>query len=193
MLLLHGSGILVNDERKIPEIIQERCIVGALIGKPGELEQFVKQRYIWVSRITRGATANTLGQVAQAFVKERLLEALPDWDIGRRSIPGISQNAGNTDISFDIIARSPRGRCCAIEVSFQFTTNSTIERKAGQAQSRAQLLHRHGHRIAYVIDGAGNFKRASALGTICKHSDCTVALMPDEIDVLIDFLRSEIG
>jgi hypothetical protein len=74
-------------------------------------------------------------------------------------------------------------------VSFQVTTNSTIERKAGQAQARYELLKQAGHRIAYVIDGAGNFERQAALGAICRFSDCVVAFTPDEIGVLIDFLR----
>jgi hypothetical protein len=187
MLLLHGSTVQTES---IPEIVRDRCIIGSLIGDKQEIEKFVKQRYIWVSRITGGATSNTMGQIAQDYVRDILSENLPDWKIKRNgTIPGISHNAGDTDISFDIVAMSPKKKWYAIEVSFQFTTNSVIERKAGQAEARAKLLHEAGHKIIYVIDGAGNFARVSALTTICKYSDCTVAFAPREIDVLLTFLK----
>ena len=93
-------------------------------------------------------------------------------------------------MSFDIVAHAPTGACCAIEVSFQVTTNSTIERKAGQAQARQNLLHEKGHKIAYVIDGAGNFQRRSALSTICRFSDCTVTFRDDELASLAEFLKN---
>jgi len=186
MLLLHGAASV----EPVPDIIRERCVIGNLIGKKAELESFVKQRYIWVSRITGGATANKMGQLAQDYVKELLEQKLPDWQFIRNgSISGISQNEGRTDISFDIVAHSPSDKYAGIEVAFQFTTNSVIERKAGQARSRMQLLHEAGHRIAYVIDGAGNFERVAALTTICQFSDCTVALTQSEIEVLVAFLK----
>ena len=93
-------------------------------------------------------------------------------------------------MSFDFVGRAPNGRCCAIELSFQVTTNSVIERKAGQAADRQNFLHRVGHRIAYVVDGAGNFHRRSALTGILDHSDCTVTFRDDEIDKLAAFLKT---
>jgi hypothetical protein len=133
VLLMHGASSI---DPGLPEILSERCIIGSLLGDKAKLDVFVRQRYIWVSRITGGATANAMGHLAQEYVKERLKTLLPKWDFSQRSIPGISQNAGRTDIAFDIIALSPSGKYCAIEVSFQVTTNSVIERKSGQAQSR---------------------------------------------------------
>lgn len=88
------------------------------------------------------------------------------------------------------MARSPHDIYCAIEASFQVTTNSVIERKAGQAQARQKLLHKHKHKIAYVIDGAGNFERRAALATISQYSDCTVTFKDEEIKKLADFLES---
>jgi hypothetical protein len=187
MLLLHGAAAI---NAPLPDMIKEKCVIGSLMGEKAELEKFVKQRYIWVSRITSGATSNALGQLAQDYVRDVLKQALPDWSIIRNgTIPGISQTAGKTDITFDLVAKSPAGHYTAIEVSFQVTTNSVIERKAGQAQARAALIHQGGHRIAYVIDGAGNFERTAALQTICRNSDCTVALMPDERAILVEFLQ----
>lgn len=186
MLLIHGGASI---DPNLPDALIEKCILGTLIGRKRQLDSFVRERYIHVSRITGGATANTMGQLCESYVRERLHAALPTWDFSQHSIPGISQNAGQTDISFDVVAKSPKGRYCAIEVSFQVTTNSTIERKAGQAAARQRVLHASGHKIAYVIDGAGNFQRRSALRVICAHSDCTVSFKDEELDALAAFLR----
>lgn len=185
LILFGGASIAAN----LPPDITEKCMIGTLIGHKKELDSFVRQRYIWVSRITGGATANTLGNLAQRYVVDYLQNKLPSWDFTKKQIPKISQNK-RTSLSFDVVASSPKGKCCAIEVSFQVTTNSTIERKAGQAQARQQLLHKYGHRIAYVIDGAGNFERVSALRTICQFSDCSVSFKDSELDKLLDFLTS---
>ena len=186
MILLHG-GAATNPG--VPDDIFQKCCIGTMLGNKSELDTFVRQRYIYVSRITGGATANTMGQLAQSYVRERLKSSLHGWDFSRTTIPHISHNAGRTDMSFDIVAEAPSGRCCAIEVSFQVTTNSTIERKAGQAQARRRLLRKHGHGIVYVVDGAGNFQRRSAVETICRYSDCVVTFSDKELDDLAEYLR----
>ncbi len=185
-LLLFG-GAVTTDE--IPVEIEEKCMIGTLIGHKRELDTFVKQRYIWVSRITGGATANSLGNLAQKYVMDYLEKKLPKWNFKKKQIEKISQNK-RTLLSYDIVAASPKGNYCAIEISFQVTTNSTIERKAGQSQARQKQLRKHGHKIAYIIDGAGNFERTSALKTICQFSDCTVTFKDTELDKLIKFLSS---
>lgn len=185
MLLLFGGSAL---DVELPEEILDKCIIGNLLGESEELETFVKQRYIWVSRITGGATANSMGQLAQNFVIDYLKSHLPKWNFDRKDIPSISQNDGRTPMKFDIVAKSPKEKYCAIEVSFQVTTNSTIERKAGQAQARQTRLNKAGHSIAYVIDGAGNFERKSAISTILQFSDCSVTF--NEFDKLKIFLES---
>jgi len=185
-LLLFGGAAIADN---IPNDIEEKCTIGNLIGHKKELDAFVRQRYIWVSRITGGATANSLGNLAQKYVVDFLQDKLPKWDFSKKQIPKISQNK-RTPLSYDIVAKSPKGQYCAIEVSFQVTTNSTIERKAGQAQARQKQLSRHGHSIAYIIDGAGNFERSSALKTICQFSDCTVTFKDSELEKLSKFLLS---
>lgn len=47
--------------------------------------------------------------------------------------------------------------------------------------------------IAYVIDGAGNFQRSSAVSTICNFSDCTVAYLEAEIAVLAKFIKEKLN
>jgi hypothetical protein len=90
---------------------------------------------------------------------------------------------------FDLVVEK-NSKKIGIEVSFQVTTNSTIERKAGQAADRQALIHKNGYHIAYVLDGAGNFQRSSAISTICNHSDCTVAYTLSEFKVLSNWIKS---
>jgi hypothetical protein len=185
MLLIFGSSIT---DHQLPPDIEDKCIIGTLLGKDDELEKFVKERYIWVSKITGGATANTLGQITESYVADYLKSNLPGWKINEDQLPEASQN-DTTSLSVDVVTKSPTGKYVAIEVSFQVTTNSVIERKAGQAIARQELLHQVGHRIAYILDGAGNFERQSALRTICEFSDCSVTLKDQELDILVQFIK----
>jgi hypothetical protein len=93
---------------------------------------------------------------------------------------------------FDIVFEHGEAKV-GLEVSFQVTTNSVIERKAGLAKDRQFLMHKHGYHIAYFVDGAGNFQRSSAVGTLCKFSDCTVAYSASEMAVLAEFIIEKLN
>ncbi|WP_205127463.1 DpnII family type II restriction endonuclease [Okeania sp. SIO1F9] len=170
-----------------------RCEIGDYFGKSSKLDSFIKQRYIWVSRITGGAKSNALGHLAQKFVAQYIKDEIGIIGIEVKSDATLA-NVTHTDettgrlTSFDIIVTKNQ-KYVAIEVSFQVTTNSVIERKGGEAKARYEQVETAGHKIAYVIDGAGNFERQSALQTICLHSHCTVAFSKNELSILCDFLR----
>ena len=190
-LLLFGSAYSADDQEVATALA--KCEIGDYLGKPDELADFIKQRYIWVSRITGGAKANNLGQLAQKFVAQYIEDnlGLDDMDVksGGR-LPGVTHTDPLTarETSFDLVVTNGV-RYVAVEVSFQVTTNSTIERKAGQARSRYEQIEEARHRIAYVIDGAGNFQRETAMRTMLSHSHCSVAFSRGELGVLCDFLR----
>ena len=192
-LLLFGSAY--SDENQEVASALAKCEVGEYLGKRKELATFIRQRYIWVSRITGGATSNNLGQIAQRFVAEFISEHLGLENIevqpGGR-LPNVTHTDSATGrmTSFDIVVSDGR-KYVAIEVGFQVTTNSVIERKAGQAQARYEQAKKAGHKIAYVLDGAGNFQRETALRTICSYSHCTVAFSRSELEVLCEFLREQ--
>lgn len=188
-LLLFGSNA-VDDY--ISDIFS-KCIVGNLMGKADELNEFIKQRYLFVSRITGGAQANGLGNAAQVYAENYFREKLGDEYVVKSNghIPGITQN-DRTETTFDLCVKH-NDKYVGIEISFQVTTNSTIERKAGQAQARYNAVDESGNYIAYIIDGAGNFQRESALTSICRYSHCTVAYTDAEFDVLIEFIKEKIG
>jgi hypothetical protein len=192
MLLMHASAS-VGDS--MPEDVKNKCLVGSLLGEPEELEKFTRQNYIRISRQIGGATSNKLGQLAQDFVIDELKHKLPGWQFLRNGgLPGVSHTGGKTETTFDVVAVSPDRKYFGVEVSFQVTTNSVIERKAGQAEVRRRTVHDAGHWICYVIDGAGNVNvRESAVRTICDNSDCTVALSSAEMGVLADFMVKRAG
>ena len=190
-LLLFGSAYSGEDQ-EVAEALA-KCEIGDYLGKPDELTNFIKQRYIWVSRITGGAKANNLGQLAQKFVAEYIEDNLRLDNVEVRSsgrLPGVTHTDPLTgrETSFDLVVTNSV-RYAAVEVSFQVTTNSTIERKAGQAKGRYEQIEKAGHRIAYVIDGAGNFQRETAMRTMLSHSHCSVAFSRSELNVLCNFLR----
>lgn len=187
MLLLHGASI--TNASSDAQSSLSKCDIGLLLGSPDEIETYVKERYIHVSRITNGAKANTLGQVAQSYVKEFILNELgEDYRIHSGSI----HLSTHEKEQFDVVVEK-HSKSVGIEVSFQVTTNSTIERKAKQAQLRQQQLRDDGHYVAYVIDGAGNFARKNAIATICANSDCTVAYSDNELKLLVNFIRTVLG
>lgn len=166
------------------------CEIGNMLGNEDELIKFIKQRYITVSRITGGATANSLGQLAQAEIVNFLTKELGNkYKIIRNGYIALDGYEKKGGMPFDLVVEKGNKKV-GIEVSFQVTTNSTIERKAAQAADRQVLVHKSGYQIAYVIDGAGNFQRSSAISTICNHSDCTVAYTLAEFKVLSNWIKS---
>ncbi|MFA7230011.1 MAG: hypothetical protein WC071_01955 [Victivallaceae bacterium] len=91
MLLLWGSNVINNNN--IPQEITDKCIIGNLLGKTDELEQFIRQRYIHVSRVTGGSTVNDLGHACEAYVLNYLKNKLSDnFEFTGHTIDGISHN-----------------------------------------------------------------------------------------------------
>ncbi len=190
-LLLFGSAYS-DDDLEVASTLA-KCGIGDYLGNPDALATFIKQRYIWVSRITGGAKSNNLGQLAQKFVGQYIGNNLdvPKIEVQTNGrLPGVTHTDVNTGrlTSFDLIVTNGK-KYVAVEVSFQVTTNSVIERKSGQAKARYEQIEDAGHKIAYVLDGSGNFERETALRTICAHSHCTVAFSRSELDVLCEYLK----
>lgn len=188
MLILFGSQ-LKNDT--LPIEIKEKCTVGEYLGDVEKLSEFIKRRYIFVSKLLSGAHANALGQIAQSYVYNILKKKLGHgWHITLSgSIPGVYHNVDGNETNFDIVICSPNKQYFGIEVSFQVTTNSVIERKARESESVMRSVHKNGHKICYVIDGAGNINiREHAVQILCSNSDCTVAMSEDEIGLLAEYI-----
>lgn len=177
-----------------------KCTPYEYLGDEVKIEEYVRQNYIRVSRIIGGKTASDLGNVAQQYVVKYLANALgSNYCVkSNGTIPGVTQNEGSTLTTFDVVAdrKNDNGRhkkYVAIEVTFQETSNSTIERKGGQARDRFEKIASSRNYIAYIIDGAGNFSRRSAITVLCENSHCTVAYTPEELELLVEFIKEKIG
>ena len=188
MVLLFGAASTASDKAAL-----ERCDLGGLMGKPGEIDLYVKQKYLMVSRITTGASANSLGQIAQVYVADYLKSKLDgSYSVQSNGRVKLKSYDSAVGMPFDVVVK--RGeRVVGVEVSFQVTSNSVIERKAALAEGRLTQMGKEGHFIAYVLDGAGNFSRRSALTTLCQSSDCTVAYSTSELDTLVDFIQGKLN
>ena len=162
-----------------------------MLGSPNEIDLFVKQRYIAVSRIIGGSTANDLGHIFENYITQKLKSLLPSYCIiSAHTIPKITHNDNNLT-TFDLVVNNQKSKIYfGIEISFQVTTNSVIERKTGLAKSRQDLMHTAGYKIAYVIDGSGNFQRRNAIKTILNFSDCSVNFSENGLNKLAKFIVS---
>lgn len=192
MLILWGGESIYTET--LPDEILEKCVIGSLIGKPEQLEKFVKERYLYVSRQTGGSTANDLGYACERYIKKKLKNLLnnQDYVLEGHTLHNVSQN-NQSATKFDLVVHNTKtNRSIGIEISFQVTTNSVIERKSQNARDRQELAHRYGHKVAYVIDGSGNFQRKSAINTILKYSDCTVNFSDSGIQKLAKFIEKNI-
>ena len=196
MLLLYGAAA-VNASTSA---ILFKCTPFEYLGDESKIDDFVRKNYIRVSSIIRGKTATDLGNVAQQYVVTYLTNELGEnYNVrSNGTIPGVTQNDGITLTSFDVVVdrkndTSRHKKYIAIEVTFQETTNSTIERKGGQARDRFEKITSTRNFIAYIIDGAGNFSRTSAVRVLCDNSHCTVAYTPEEFNLLLEFIREKIG
>lgn len=161
-----------------------RCDAANWFGKSDELEGHLEQRYLDVNRSVQGAQSNSLGQILQRRVKNAIETRLKDFD--QILTNGTVEIAGNK-ITSDIFVTKGE-RAIAIEVAFQETTNSVIERKGTDAHKRKELLNSIGIASVYVLDGIGNFQRQSAITKLCENSDCTVAYSETEFDFLVEFI-----
>lgn len=95
------------------------CEIGTMLGDEDVLTKFVKQRYIIVSKQTSGATANSLGQLAQSEIVSFLTKELGDkYKIIRNgyiTIDGYDKKGG---MPFDLVVEKGKKKV-GIEVSFQ--------------------------------------------------------------------------
>lgn len=196
MILMYGAAATNVRTRAV----LFKCTPYEYLGDDTGVEDFVRQNYIRVSRIISGKTASDLGNVAQQYIVKYLSQALGDEYCVKSNgtIPGVTQNEGNTLTNFDVVVdrkddTSRHKKYVAVEVTFQETSNSTIERKGGQARDRFEKITSSRNYIAYIIDGAGNFSRRSAIRTLCDNSHCTVAYTPEEFELLIEFIKEKIG
>ncbi|MGE6369902.1 hypothetical protein ACQKDB_12310 [Planococcus kocurii] len=77
-----------------------------------------------------------------------------------------------------------------IEVSFQETTNSTMERKSKQAANGLyNSINDANHQLIYLIDGAGYFRRTKVIETLVNNSHQVQPLSPIGQQKIVEHLK----
>lgn len=195
MLLIFG-GASTSDQANA---ILYRSNVYEYLGNTHLIDTYVRQNYIRVSKIIGGKTATDLGNVAQSFAADYLRSHLgKDYNVrSNATIPHVKLD-DDREATFDIVVdrikdTSKYKPYVGIEVSFQETSNSTVERKGREAQARFQSTNNRRSYVAYIIDGVGNFSRRSAVNDMCNNSHCNVAYTRKEFDLLIEFIKEKLG
>lgn len=195
MLLIYGAA---SSSARTSAVLY-KCNAYEYLGQEELIKKYVRQNYIRVSRIVGGKEATDLGNVAQSYAVRYLAEHLGEKYnvVNAGTIPGVKMD-DDKDVTFDIVIDrkdddSRFKKYVGVEVSFQETSNSTIERKAREAQARFRNTQNKRCYVAYIIDGAGNFSRTSAVTDLCNNSHCNVAYTPSEFDLLIEFIKEKIG
>ena len=195
MLLIYGAASTLTRTAAV----LYKCNAYEYLGQEELIKKYVRQNYIRVSRIVGGKEATDLGNVAQSYAVKYLAEHLGDNYnvVNAGTIPGVKMD-DDKDVTFDIVVdrKDDNGKYkkyVGIEISFQETTNSTVERKGREAQARFRNTNNKRCYVAYIIDGAGNFARPAALTDMCNNSHCNVAYTPSEFNLLIEFIKEKIG
>lgn len=195
MLLIYGAASTTPRT----SAVLYKCRVFEYLGQEELIKKYVRQNYIRVSRIVGGKESSDLGNVAQSYAARYLAEHLGgDYNVvSAGTIPGVQMD-DNKEVTFDIVVDRKNDfgkfkKYVGIEVSFQETSNSVIERKAREARARFQNTNNKRCYVAYIIDGAGNFSRTAAVSDLCDNSHCNVAYTPSEFDLLIEFIKEKIG
>lgn len=195
MLLIYGAASVSVRTTAV----LYKCNAFEYLGQEDRIKKYVRQNYIRVSRIVGGKEATDLGNVAQSYAVSYLAKRLgEEYEVkSGGKIEGVKMD-DNKDVTFDIVVarkddHSKHKKFVGIEVSFQETSNSTIERKAREARARFQNTNNKRCYVAYIIDGAGNFSRTAAVTDLCDNSHCNVAYTPSEFDLLIEFIKEKLG
>lgn len=191
IVILCYAGFSIN----IVDGAFESATIAQYFGKPDAVELFVRTRYIYVSRITSGELTNARGQAAQQYAAAELRKILGDKyqiDVNGK-IPLESHMQNKRGLPFDLAVKREGGsRFVGIEVSFQVTTNSVVERKARDAPAMLRNMRSAGHSVAYIVDGVGNFQRRNAWKTIIENSDFSCAFSASEFKLLANFIKKTI-
>ncbi len=195
LLVFGGSSVSVKTRA-----VLYRCVISEYLHDDEKIERFVRQNYIKVSRIIAGRTANDLGNSIQNYAAEYIANKLGEGYNVKvfGSIPGVSINDSKTEAKFDIVIDRKEDKTkykpyVGIEVSFQETSNSVVERKGQEAAARFTAVVGKRSYVAYIIDGAGNFSRRAAGNIMCENSHCNVGCTLEEFDVLVEFIKEKLG
>ena len=190
-ILLFGSDII---EFKKFITLKKLCL-GKIIGNKSALSNYFNSLYLKVSRQSSGKSSAQSGRLPQEIVMQSLDKYLTHRNdilkVSNRRIQGIGSdpNGREFDLVYEIKKKKSDSIFIAIEIAFQETTNSVIERKSRDSVNLFPIFVKKHYHLCYVVDGAGYFSRKKALKDIIKYSHlCVTFKQLDELGEYIDKL-----
>lgn len=188
-ILLFGSQI-----KEFQDFITlKKLSLGKIIGNKKELTEYFGSLYLKVSRQSAGITSATSGTIPQKIVLDSIEKDCKKRNditkVSNNRIKGIGSdpNGREFDLVYEIKKEKSANVFVAIEVAFQETTNSVIERKSREAVNLFPILHKKGYHLCFAVDGAGYFSRKKALKDIIKYSHLCVTFK--ELDKLGQYIQ----
>jgi hypothetical protein len=163
-----------------------------ICGNEGAIRTHFEDLYIDASRQLAGLASASSGGPPQRIVADKLSKYFKNnANVSRVTSSRIRLSPTDNrqfDLVYEVRRRSRSTTYFAIEVAFQETTNSVIERKSRQAKDLRPVFDRLGYYLCYVIDGAGYFARKKALTDIINYSHRCVGFKNEELDSLCEFI-----
>ena len=189
-IIAFGSEIV--EFKNFPSLRKLR--LGTICGDKEAIRNYFAEIYLDVSRQVKGIVSQSSGNLPQWIVRSKLekyfhSDPRVSFVAGNR-VPGVGSEEGQ---KFDIVlvVNAEDGPVyVAIEVAFQETTNSVIERKARQARDLYVIFRRLGYYLCFAVDGAGYFAREKALKEIVANSDLCVTFKDSELEKLCVFISN---
>jgi len=173
-----------------------------LCGDSEAIQAYFQELYIDISRQLTQLAVQAKGEFLNDYVRSNLdarFKGNPSikW-VENRRVPGIGDERALSlgGEQFDLVYAIQRTSghkttYVAVEVAFQETTNSVMERKARQASLLFRLFNEVGYKLCFVVDGAGFLSaRPKALRDIIHNSHIRVTLKTEELSRLCEFIIS---
>jgi len=147
----------------------KNCRLSKLAGDSEKLKQHLYYLSLRSSTQIKQIRAVDFGAQLEAYINLFLEPVLLEL--------GVSKTRRYKEQQFDLVLYKD-DKHIIIEIAFQETTNSTLERKSKQAKNGLyKMINDNDDRLVYIVDGAGYFKRSNALHDLINYSNfsCTVS------------------
>lgn len=158
----------------------KKCNLAEIVGDDKKLQDHLSFLALRSSAQIKQLRAVDLGNQHENYVKETIRHLIEKY--------GTSDNRYNGQ-QFDLVLENGN-KHAIVEIAFQETTNSTIERKAKQAKNGLfNSVDENNDRLIYIIDGAGVYKRKRALKDLITNSHLICNLSDAEMDKFRTYLE----
>jgi hypothetical protein len=160
----------------------KKCNLALIVGNKESLQEHLRYLLLRSNTQIKQLRAVDFGHQLEIYIREFLDPIIKK--LGLNYSPGNRYNGQQ----FDKVLEKA-GKHVIIEIAFQETTNSTLERKGKQAKNGLfNQVDNNGDKLVYVVDGAGYFKRYKALSDIIEYSHLTCNVSHDGLKKLEAFL-----